>query len=951
MEKAIAAHIKRKPGVFLLTLVFFCFCACSDNDSNTTTSASTVSGFVVGLPIGGTVDLLDADGNALSTIPAGLDQNGHFLIAVPGPIPESPYFILKLDSSGKTARAVVTGFDGQSEYSAQETVISGDTEAAFLLSSLSGRFRHGDYAAFLGACRDGIFDAELPKSSEFPFREVLHLVSAGVTNYFEDQSSLKPTENQMLDWLQTVNAVLGQFQPGVIARVPMVKRALVSADHTGLVYLSWEQKESILDASQAVTVTADYHQDGPFFWKRYSVNLHSNQLEGMHMETVEIEADLTPGSIPAAADAFVNTSTTLDSGTVTASSATGEVTVSSSNVANMVDADASGLSPDETNTKGPFVFAFKEGVNAQGTRIVFTLENSSLNVTETLGGIPLDGSARYSSQSIDFSDAKYKNGMVVASLINGSDTLYALQDAIDICRYVDTFPMIASRTISETRANETDMYNNFPNAHDTSLQPITAGNAYSHYIVDVDRLMGKNVVPKWDDTAYGKNPLGDNNRIPLVLVHGWQGHKNRRGAALLSFWLESPLNYWYDFVCYYLATPSLQQKYHLYAMRWPSYKHLSFSGNQFSGMLKGINNDHPETDLALGMRDESVGVAIMTHSTGGLITRTAVEMFDAMSNGNSDHAYLRKAILLASPNHGTPLATNISPNNWEADTATQGTADLEWDSFDGKNSFIFIPLTPECNYLDDRIQNRWVADVENVKAMDQYYLEKLKKSEGETFNPWLRWFYQSFLNRKDDLARKYILYSAWTNGDSLSTTNYIHNPNMFWFSEGDLYMLGFQSDGCLPIASNLFASTTTNPVVYPLTSDKGIDSNWYQYSTLYDLDTTPVLVIGDPRDHPLDMTFRMLWDYDHMQTVDGALEHYITSAGDSSVAEFIDMGDVVADGTDTDFWKESSRRQYIRGALTFNQGSDPGEITQTMNPLTYEPVYLIIEKDLLDIAR
>ena len=222
--------------------------------------------------------------------------------------------------------------------------------------------------------------------------------------------------------------------------------------------------------------------------------------------------------------------------------------------------------------------------------------------------------------------------MVVASLVNGFDTLYALQDAVDICRYVDTFPMIASRTISQTRANKTDMYNNFPNAHDTKGPRITAGNAYSHYIVDVDRLMGKGVVPAWDETAYGKNPLGDNNRIPLVLVHGWQGKKHRRGAALLSFWLESPVNYWYDFICYYLATPALQQKYHLYAMRWPSYKHLAFSGKQFSGMLKGINDEHPETDLALGMRDQSAGVVIMTHSTGGLITRTAIEMYDAMSS-------------------------------------------------------------------------------------------------------------------------------------------------------------------------------------------------------------------------------------------------------------------------------------------------------------------------------
>ena len=149
MKKMKAVYLERKLRVILVILILFCCSACSDNDSNNATSASVVSGSVVGLPNAGTVRLLDAEGNEVSTMPAGLDQNGRFFVSVSGPIPESPYFILKLVSSGKTARAVVTGFDGQSEYSAQETFISADTEAAFLLSSLSGLFRHVDYAAFL----------------------------------------------------------------------------------------------------------------------------------------------------------------------------------------------------------------------------------------------------------------------------------------------------------------------------------------------------------------------------------------------------------------------------------------------------------------------------------------------------------------------------------------------------------------------------------------------------------------------------------------------------------------------------------------------------------------------------------------------------------------------------------------------------------------------------------
>ena len=108
--------------------------------------------------------------------------------------------------------------------------------------------------------------------------------------------------------------------------------------------------------------------------------------------------------------------------------------------------------------------------------------------------------------------------------------------------------------------------------------------------------------------------------FPLIFVHGWQGDIGYRSAAWLTDWAHSPVLNLYGFISFYMGNPTLNEKYHIYLMHWPGYKHIDFSGNLFSQMLHNVQTHHSETDLGIGMNDPTTGVVVLTHSTGGLIT-------------------------------------------------------------------------------------------------------------------------------------------------------------------------------------------------------------------------------------------------------------------------------------------------------------------------------------------
>lgn len=609
-----------------------------------------------------------------------------------------------------------------------------------------------------------------------------------------------------------------------------------------------------------------------------------------------------------------------------------------------------------------FETAFNQEVKSSQVAIKLSLQTIGSKDSTALETIPVKSGKVFTSKIFSLNNSLNQNKLINASIVSGSTILYALEDFIDLTRYQTSIPMIARFSLAQTRANSNDIYNNLLGSHDVNTQPVDVGNAYSHYILDLDRLLQAKAVSGWGETKYGSAPVGDGfGRIPLVLVHGWQGDCGYRSAARLCDWEHSPVNYFYKFISYYLGSPELHQKYHVYLVRWPSYKHLSFSGNILSQMLVNVRQKRPDTDLGIGMSNPGTGVVVITHSTGGLITRSAIESYLAFSDHDSAYAYLRKAILLASPNHGTPEATDTWPNNWTAlankDVGTQSTSDLEWDSFDG-NSNIYFSLGPalighRLDYSKDRSQSRWPSKYENVRDFDLNYLNRLKNMSAATYNPWLLWFTRNFASLKESLASKYTLYSGWTRitGDP---GNFVNNHFSMAFAQGLLSMAGYHSDSVLPICSNLMATSKNDkgfylPAPNPLLF---IEQDWYPNSQLYSIDELMskrnVIVIGDSRDHPLGMEFRMIWDFDHMQTVSGSL----SGTTQAAVAALIDQPINANISTKDDFWMDKFRQGYVRGAYTYNTGSVPADNTLSTltNKLKADPFFLILEKDLLNAA-
>ncbi len=98
------------------------------------------------------------------------------------------------------------------------------------------------------------------------------------------------------------------------------------------------------------------------------------------------------------------------------------------------------------------------------------------------------------------------------------------------------------------------------------------------------------------------------------------------------------------------------------------------------------------------------------------------------------------------------------------------------------------------------------------------------------------------------------------------------------------------------------------------------------------------------------MAFRVLWDYDHGNLFSGAIKY---QGSEGKFDEFMNMDKAISQDTTlpTIFIDETTRQDYIKAALDFSGGAYPETSeSEVPNPLFYEPTFLVIEKDLLDIA-
>ncbi|WP_457627745.1 leucine-rich repeat domain-containing protein [Persephonella sp.] len=541
--------------------------------------------------------------------------------------------------------------------------------------------------------------------------------------------------------------------------------------------------------------------------------------------------------------------------------------------------------------------------------------------------------------------------------------------------------IIAYKTLRETRAspennNADNHWNNFVDSSEYKGS-ITTDEVITHRIVDFDKVLGKGINTTWDKTAYAKKVKDfeyNDNRIPLLLIHGWQGDKDLRNPAKIGLWENSELKYFQHFLDYYLSNENLQNTYHIYLYHYTTYKHITYNAYILKQLLNEIKNKFSDSPLAKGLSDSSIGIVIIGHSMGGLIARSLIEEHEGLGQYAE---YLRKLITLDTPHHGSVVAENFFPNNVPKDLGTHGAFDLNWDNYDSAYDDSLIN--------DNNYDNRWSGD-SSVQLFDINYLDKLEelvdKNKKQTANPYLLYLNSVFKENFSKFKDKYIFYVAWnvhsfdgSIDDIFSecgfakTVLYSEKDYNFWESKD------FIDNGCMDASTIKIGSKITDnrPYSYSAGGAEPVGSAFLTLSDMdgdffdpyrSDINETIELVnklkitnnlisiqgfnIDSP--HPLGISYRLFWDYDHEKIVNGA---YL---GEKGIWDKY----LETDGNEGTAFKDfTTRIKYINAALeyyykdsnkkiTFDENTDPNEIN--INPLKFEPVFLVLAKDLYDIA-
>jgi len=89
---------------------------------------------------------------------------------------------------------------------------------------------------------------------------------------------------------------------------------------------------------------------------------------------------------------------------------------------------------------------------------------------------------------------------------------------------------LLKKNLGETRVNLDDILNNFDGIAETKKDPYILNETVTNRITDFDKLLSDiTTIPKeWQDSEYAKNRPLDNGRLPLILVHGWNGDSDMR---------------------------------------------------------------------------------------------------------------------------------------------------------------------------------------------------------------------------------------------------------------------------------------------------------------------------------------------------------------------------------------------------------------------------------------
>ncbi|MDT8421323.1 MAG: hypothetical protein RQ754_12915, partial [Desulfuromonadales bacterium] len=483
------------------------------------------------------------------------------------------------------------------------------------------------------------------------------------------------------------------------------------------------------------------------------------------------------------------------------------------------------------------------------------------------------------------------------------------------------------------------------------------------------------LVPSGQTNTHGVN---DDDREPLILIHGWQAKcgsplvqcssfPNRDPAELSGATDESGFDaegYWWTFLRYFGSEEAsrLRENYKLYIYQYPSYKHITFNARILSELLYEVKY------IRDWYKKEMRGISIIGHSMGGLVARSLLEEHNGINDGNdgvfrTGEKTIKRLITLDTPHHGSPGAVYPwldTASNVGKDVFSPGSMDLWWDGYDDAFKSLCEDKPGEL-YINGASfgdkNNSW--RIPGVSSIDEHYRTNLSRSDiyhptdilelnpayfYEKPNPWLtnlnRLYEQGLHTWKD----KYIFYGGYNDGSDNESNfaNKLSDIGLMGIGDGFVYNeAGYLNDAPVPVTSSFFerSETVTEYPGWPK------DNKIHMFDDFLNDDSKNILCNSNPDGFKI----RFFRDYHHDRMKGGA---YLSDPLGNPFRLIDNHEYVCGMPYGTGFNSTEIRRDYlsdvgIQADIPQLEGCINDKNSSWFSTLEYEPLYIFLKHDLV----
>ena len=983
----------------------------------------TIQGKVVGALENAQVTLyLDDKSEPIAT--ADVEADGSYVLEftpeVHDNIVKNDYALLSADGKQKSFKSIVAFYDSNSskEYKYKDTIISKETQAIYDIKTalkFDKNITKKVVGNFLRNYENGEYKATQKTAYEFPLRDIL---LSSITN--------KLTQNEILNELTDLE--LKKENVTVAKTNKAIKYAFTSAkEFDGLIvthFISFDIENSTVD-NTAITFDkelkgkSDYYDSAKLY--KFTFDNSSVKLKKVVIESFESENEKTEQGYMEHNE-FYNQKT--------------------SQIVKNKKLPKGGVQLNKTSSKSSKTISYKQyKTTIEPYDVVFNKFADSIQIdiyTHYKEDLWFYCGTQYdsidTSSCLDYHEDKHvavqynyfyqgillnteydfidNDSLYTPDLFNSyyskSSKTYQKSNGTTYQKTVGASnDLVAFKTLSETiyqnsstggvdSLHSDNTYKNVFEQDMIKTYKQTNLNVVTHYIRDFDRFLNKlteiNADVKtaqntdyWKNSAYYRNIgqyiSGNENdgRIPLVLIHGWQGDTGLTNPAVLLEYEHNEFSYWHNLISYYLATPEINTKYKLYTYFYPSYKHITYNARKLNEMFSVLKRNN---DTTLGKALNGNGITIIGHSMGGLVSRSLIEEHRGLG-ANAEK--LKKLITLDTPHHGSHGAVQAHPINHFGDNSgvknlhSAGSVDLIWDNYDNYYtcdvSFSFFDT--KCGQYEKTLADypRRYANVPNPDnrysryeflgdnhAFDNYYFSKILNRDNthDKINPYLAYLNKNLkFNWKNVAQNKYLFYIAHSSPQAIVEREII-NPikaDAMTVVVKFINSLGYGSGGAEATCSAFLSESITFDGITRFNKYFEIPKKFINISD-----------VGNKNNHKI--PYRKFWDYNHERIMNGL---YITK-GDWD--KYIDKPVIVTNSSERiDICNNkvafnnfliyaytsncaNMKNEYYKYAYNYLlYGSTSNELPSYVpyslfghNPLKTEPVFMVLQKDLNDVS-